>query len=275
MLNPKWESIIRFKCPDGEVHYGEPTADLKSARVWTGLDVWSLQPTDTTRHVAEILAPYEPTTIIGIGCNYKGHAHETGIPLPNHPIIFRKLPSSITSPTSLVELHGGDVDYENELCFITSQPARNVLQDNALNYILGFTVGNDISSRYWQRKDTSGGQACYAKSFDGFCPIGPKIVSAKALQNFQSLRITTRRDGEVVQNSNTSDMLFGVRQLMAFLTRGTTLPAGTLVLTGTPPGVGSYQTPPRFIKAGEVLECEIEGIGKIQTEFTEVNSKAA
>ena len=163
----------------------------------------------------------------------------------------------------------GEVDWENELSFILARDACNVLEEDALDYVLGFTVGNDVSSRYWQRKDTSGGQACYAKSFDGFCPIGPCIVSTNALPNHQNLRIVTRRNGKIMQNACTDDMLFSVRELIAFLTRGTTLPAGTLILTGTPPGVGLYQKPPVFIKAGDLLECEIEGIGILKNRFVE------
>ncbi len=181
------------------------------------------------------------------------------------------MPNSVTGPRSDVPLHGGDVDYENELGFIVARDARDVSEADALGYILGFTVGNDVSSRYWQRPDTSHGQACYAKSFDSFCPIGPRLVSPTALPNYQRLRITTRRDGKTVQDSNTSDMVFGVDELLSFLSKGTTLPAGTLVLTGTPPGVGAFEKPqPNFLKEGEVVECEIEGIGTISNRFVSV-----
>lgn len=190
-------------------------------------------------------------------------------------MIFRKLPNSITGAYAAIELHGGDVDYENELAVIIAKDAKDVPASEADDYILGFTVANDISSRMWQRPATAGGQACYAKSFDGFCPIGPSVVAPSALKNYQNLRITTRRDRRIVQNSNTNDMVFHVPELLSFLTRGTTLPAGTLVLTGTPPGVGTYENPPNFIKPGETIECEIEGIGLIRNKFIPSTSEFA
>lgn len=195
--------------------------------------------------------------------------------MPSYPVVFRKLPNSVTGPYAPIELHGGDVDYENELAFIIAKDAKDVPVTKALDYILGFTVANDVSSRMWQRPATAGGQACYAKSFDGFCPLGPSVVASSALRNHQNLQITTRRDGRVVQNSNTNDMVFNVPELLSFLTRGTTLPAGTLILTGTPPGVGTYANPPNFIKPGETIECEIEGIGVVKNRFIMSASKFA
>lgn len=139
---------------------------------------------------------------------------------------------------------------------------------DAPGYVLAYTVGNDVSSRKWQMPDTSGGQFCFAKSFDGFCPIGPKIVAASQMPDPHKLRILTRRNGKVVQDGNTSDMVFDVYTLISFLSQGTTLAAGTLVMTGTPPGVAMFASdPPDFLKPGEVVECEIEGLGMLKNEF--------
>jgi 2-keto-4-pentenoate hydratase/2-oxohepta-3-ene-1,7-dioic acid hydratase in catechol pathway len=132
---------------------------------------------------------------------------------------------------------------------------------DAPEYVPGYIVGNDVSSRKWQMSDSSGGQFCVAKSFDGFCPIGPKIVAASQIPDPYKLRILTRRNGKVVQDGNTSDMVFDVNTLVSFLNQGTTLGAGTLVTTGGPPGVAMFASnPPDFLKPGEVVKCEIEGV---------------
>ena len=190
--------------------------------------------------------------------------------LPKFPIVFHKSKNSVTGPFSAIEMHdhATNVDYENELCFVVCQDVKDVSEEDAPQYILAYTIGNDVSSRAWQMPDTSGGQFSYAKSFDGFCPIGPRLVAASQIANPQSLNIVTRRSGKVVQNSNTSDMLFGVYKLLSFLSAATTVPAGALVMTGTPPGVAMFATkPPHFLQAGEVVECEIEEIGSLVNEF--------
>jgi 2-keto-4-pentenoate hydratase/2-oxohepta-3-ene-1,7-dioic acid hydratase in catechol pathway len=159
------------------------------------------------------------------------------------------------------------VDYENELCFVVSKDAKDVSEADAPDYILCYTVGNDVSSRYWQARERSGGMASYAKSFDGFCPIGPSLVRANVVGDPQKLNITTRRNGHVVQSSNTADMIFGVYRLLSFLSQATTLSAGTIVMTGTPPGVAAFREPQVFLKKGEIIECEIERIGCLKNEI--------
>jgi 2-keto-4-pentenoate hydratase/2-oxohepta-3-ene-1,7-dioic acid hydratase in catechol pathway len=184
--------------------------------------------------------------------------------------LFHKPKTSITGPFSpiVMPVQAPNVDYENELCFIISRDAKDVSVLNAPDYVLGYTVGNDVSSRKWQMPDTSGGQFCFAKSFDGFCPIGPMIVAASQISDPHNLRIVTRRNGKVVQDGNTSDMIFNVYKLISFLSQGTTLAAGTLVMTGTPPGVAMFASdPPDFLKEGEVVECEIEALGTLKNKF--------
>lgn len=189
--------------------------------------------------------------------------------LPKYPVVFHKSKNAITGPAKIeLHPHAGNVDYENELCFVVSKDAKDVTEDKAPDYILAYTVGNDVSSREWQMPETSGGQFCYAKNFDGFCPIGPKLVSPQVVGDPQNLKIETRRNGKVVQSSNTSDMIFGVYKLLSFLSQGTTVPAGTLVMTGTPPGVAMFASnPPDFLKKGEVVECYIEKLGSLRNEF--------
>ena len=185
-------------------------------------------------------------------------------------MIFHKSKNSINGPFSPIAMppKAGNVDYENELCVVLSKDAKDVTEADAHNYILAYTVGNDVSSREWQMPDKSGGQFCYAKNFDGFCPIGPKLVAPEVVGDPQNLKIETRRNGKVVQSGNTSDMIFGVYELISFLSQGTTIPAGTLLVTGTPPGVAMFASkPPDFLKKGEVVECEIEKIGSLRNEF--------
>lgn len=184
-------------------------------------------------------------------------------------MVFHKRSTSINGPFSAVSIHDyvHNVDYENELCFVVARDARDVSVADAPNYILAYTVGNDVSCRYWQAKERSGGMASYAKSFDGFCPLGPRLVRADLVGDPQKLDIVTRRDGTVVQNSNTADMIFPVYELLSFLSQASTLSAGTLVMTGTPPGVAAFMKPPNFLKKGETVECEIEKIGCLKNTF--------
>ena len=160
------------------------------------------------------------------------------------------------------------MDYENELCFVVAKDAKDVTEGNAPDYIWAYAVGNDVSSRDWQQPEKSGGQFCFAKGFDGYCPFGPVLVSPGVVGDPQNLKMETKRNGKIVQKSNTSDMIFGVYKLVSFLSRGTTISAGTLVMTGTPPGVAMFASkPPQFLKKGEVVECEIEKLGSLRNKF--------
>jgi 2-keto-4-pentenoate hydratase/2-oxohepta-3-ene-1,7-dioic acid hydratase in catechol pathway len=191
-------------------------------------------------------------------------------PLPPNPVVFQKSKNSITGPYSniLMPKQAGNIDYENELSVVIAKDAKNVSVEDASSYILGYTVGNDVSSRAWQAPDKSGGQFSYAKNFDGFCPIGPAIVSPDVIGDPQNLKMETRRDGKTVQSSNTSDMIFTVNEIISFLSQGTTIPAGSLILTGTPPGVAMFASkPPNFLHSGETVECEIEKIGSLRNKF--------
>lgn len=154
------------------------------------------------------------------------------------------------------------VDYEGELAFIIGAPARDVPRDAAHRHILGYCVANDVSARWWQ-KQGSGGQFFRGKSFDSFCPLGPRVTPAGAIPDPQSLSIETRLNGAVVQRDNTASMIFPVFELVADLSRGTTLLPGTVILTGTPAGVGAGANPPRFLSEGDEIAVTIEGLGSI------------
>lgn len=154
------------------------------------------------------------------------------------------------------------LDYEDELVVVIGKDAKNVSEEDASEYILGYAAGNDVSARNFQLPDVSGGQFCYAKSFDGFAPIGPAIVSPTQFANPTAIRVTTTVNGSIKQDSNTSDMIFKVNQIISHLSRGTTLRQGTVIMTGTPSGVGYFRK--EFLQDGDVIEVEIHGIGKIQ-----------
>ncbi len=208
-------------------------------------------------------------SILAIGRNYAEHAKEQGATAPTRPMVFSKhftsailhedpvvIPSACMDPAT-----GGDqTDFEAELCVIIGTTARDVPRDRALEHVLGYCCANDISARWWQ-KEGSGGQFVRGKSFDTFCPIGPSVVPAAEVRDPQSLRVRCRVNGETMQDASTADMMFGVAYLVSELSRGTTLPPGTAILTGTPSGVGMARKPPVWLKDGDIVEVEIDGIG--------------
>jgi len=218
------------------------------------------------------LAPVEPPMILGIGLNYRQHAVETGAKIPDYPIVFYKAPGTLVGPEAPIvlprSLRSDKVDYEGELAFVIGRDAKNVPASEAMDYVLGFTIANDVSARDWQI-ERGGGQWTRSKSFDSFCPVGPVLVTTDELPNYDRLQIITRVNGTTLQDWTTSDLIFGVPQLVEFLSGSTTLPAGTLVLTGTPHGVGMARKPPIWLQAGDVVEVEIEGIGVLRNPVIE------
>ena len=209
-----------------------------------------------------------PPAIIGIGRNYAKHAAELGNDRPAHPLVFYKNPASICGngedivlPATLGTPSLG-VDYEGELAVILGSDTRDVARGEAFACVSHFAVANDVSHRWWQWEG-SGGQFCRGKSFDSFCPMSEPVV-ASAVDDPQSLRIRTTLNGAVVQDDSTSQMLFPIDELISELSRSTTLLAGTIILTGTPAGVGAAKDPPQFLKAGDLLEVEIEQVGLLR-----------
>jgi 2-keto-4-pentenoate hydratase/2-oxohepta-3-ene-1,7-dioic acid hydratase in catechol pathway len=205
-----------------------------------------------------------PGKIVAIGLNYKDHARERGVEPPKQPLIFAKFTSSVTGPGApirwdprLTEM----VDYEAELGVVIGREARNVREADALSYAFGYTVLNDVTARDMQRGD---GQWVRGKSLDTFCPMGPSIVTADEISDPQSLWIRSAVNGERMQGSNTSEMIFGVAELIAYISRAFTLRPGDIIATGTPGGVGEFRDPPVFLKDGDVVTCEIERIGKLE-----------
>ncbi|TWT96003.1 Ureidoglycolate lyase [Botrimarina colliarenosi] len=231
-----------------------------------------LADTGEPAEVAELLAPVQPTSILCIGLNYAAHAAEGGKSAPERPVLFMKTPTAVQRPGGSIllprRLLSTRVDYEAELVVVIGKPCKNVSRADALDYVLGYTCGNDVSARDWQRGG-GGGQFCRGKTFDTFAPLGPAIVTTDELGDAGDLRITTTLGGELLQDSRTSDLIFDVPTLVEFLSASTTLAAGTVIFTGTPSGVGFARTPPRWLLPGDEVTVEIEGIGKLTNPVVE------
>jgi 2-keto-4-pentenoate hydratase/2-oxohepta-3-ene-1,7-dioic acid hydratase in catechol pathway len=237
-----------------------------SARAVTGDLAAGFRATDQAVKPGKLLAPVAPAMIVCIGLNYAKHAAEGGKPPPERPVWFMKLPGAIVPSGDPIRLPAKQpstkVDYEAELAIVLGKECRNATRVNALDFVLGYTCANDVSARDWQR-DFGGGQWNHAKSFDTFCPLGPVLVTKDDVPNPNALRIRSILNGTVMQDSNTSDMIFDVPTVIEFLSADKTLPAGTLILTGTPEGVGFARNPPVWLKPGDTISVEIEKIGTL------------
>lgn len=210
----------------------------------------------------ELLAPIEPPNIIAIGLNYRQHAVETGAEIPERPVIFLKATSSLTDPDSnmsLPKLAPDEVDFEAELAVIIAKEAKNIETVEVDDYILGYSCANDVSARDCQKKLDK--QWARGKSFDTFCPLGPWIETELDPGN---LKIKSILNGEIMQQSKTSDMIFNVQQLVSYLSHNMTLLPGTVILTGTPEGVGFAREDEVFLRDGDQIAIEIEGIGSLK-----------
>jgi 5-carboxymethyl-2-hydroxymuconate isomerase len=196
-----------------------------------------------------------------VGLNYADHIRETGMEPPAQPLIFAKFASSIVADGEPIRWADGlttQVDWEAELTVVIGQRMADVTPEKALDGVFGYTVANDVSARDLQFADV---QWVRAKSIDSFCPLGPVVVTADEFGDPQQKRILSRVNGQVMQDSNTSEMIFSAAEIISFLSRSCTLEPGDLILTGTPWGVGGFRTPPVFLEAGDVVEVEVEGIG--------------
>lgn len=213
-----------------------------------------------------LLAPVVPRTILCIGLNYRRHAEETGAKIPSHPVLFMKQPTAVQSPGAQIEiprhLASERVDFEGELAVVIGTRCKNVGRENALDFVLGYMCANDVSARDWQ-KERGGSQWCRGKTFDTFAPLGPCLVTRDEIPDPSKLTLRTTVSGELMQESPLSDMIFDVPTLIEFLSGSTTLEPGTVILTGTPSGVGMARNPPRWLKPGDVVSVEIEGIGTL------------
>ena len=257
--------IIRYEDNKGNISHAALQRDGSALKL-NGYLFASPHVTSEKAQVAKLLAPVQPAAILCIGLNYRQHAQETGANIPEFPVVFFKGINTLQHPDQPIHLpthlKSNEVDYECELAVIIGKTCKNVSRKNALEHVLGYTCANDVSARDWQIKH-GGGQWCRGKSFDTFCPLGPCLVTRDEIPNPNSLRLRTLLNGHAVQDSNTSDMIFDIPALIEFLSGSTTLLPGTVILTGTPQGVGMAQKPPRWLAAGDNVTIEIEKIGAL------------
>jgi 2-keto-4-pentenoate hydratase/2-oxohepta-3-ene-1,7-dioic acid hydratase in catechol pathway len=257
--------IIRYADTAGQIHYGRQH-DGGSATRLEGNLFGKLTDTGEKADLAKLLAPLSPANILCIGLNYRKHAEEGHSPIPKYPVLFMKLTSCVQNPGDPIvlprRLNSDAVDYECELAVVIGKTAKNVSKADALKYVLGYTCANDVSARDWQ-KDYGGSQWCRGKTFATFCPLGPCLATADEVPNPNALAIKTVLNGETMQDWNTDDMIFDVPTLIEFLSGSTELTPGTVILTGTPHGVGMARKPPVLLKHGDTITIEIEKIGTL------------
>lgn len=244
---------------NGEVFYGSVEDDIIKKIKGDIFGDFEVTLDSYSMSDVKILAPMIPPNIIAIGLNYGKHANESNMKTTANPLIFLKATSSVIADGEAImlpKIAPNEVDYEAELVVIISKTAKDVEEKEALNYVLGYTCGNDVSARDCQLKlDT---QWARGKSFDTFCPIGPFIVTGIDPNN---ISISACLNGVTVQNSNTNDMLFSVAQLVSYCSKNMTLLPGTIIMTGTPDGVGFARNPQLFLQKGDMIEVEIDGVG--------------
>jgi 2-keto-4-pentenoate hydratase/2-oxohepta-3-ene-1,7-dioic acid hydratase in catechol pathway len=258
--------LIRYLDSSGRAHCGSEQPDGSALRIEG--DIYGVYRVTTERaDVRKLLAPVVPTQILCIGLNYRQHAAETNAKIPERPILFVKGINTLQHPGDAIlipqHLRSDEVDYECELAVVIGKPCKNVTRANALSHVLGYACANDVSARDHQIK-LGGGQWCRGKFFDTFAPLGPRLVTADEIPNPNALAISTTLNGQRVQNSNTSDMIFDVPAIIEYLSGSTTLVPGTVILTGTPQGVGMATKPlPRWLRPGDSVTIEIEKIGAL------------
>lgn len=232
---------------------------------------------DTGREavVGKLLAPLVPTAILCVGLNYRDHAKELQMAEPEFPVLFMKSPSSLANPDDPIVIprsceRAPEVDYEVELAVVIGRQGKDIPTERALEHVLGYTIANDVSARICQK--SNGGQWVRSKSFDTFCPMGPAIVTRDEIDDVQSLPLQCRVNGRLMQDGNTSDMIFPVARLISMLSRDMTLLPGTVILTGTPKGVGAGRTPQFFLSAGDRVELSIGSLGTLSNPVTAAGS---
>ena len=215
---------------------------------------------------ATLLAPVpDPGKIVCLGLNYRDHAEESGMAIPEEPVLFSKFPSAVVGPGATIELPSvsTQVDYEADLVWVVGKAGRDIPRDRAMEHVGGYTVGHDVSARDWQL-NKPGKQWMAGKTFDTFAPMGPALVTPDEVPDPANLGIRLRLNGETMQDSNTSQLIFRADEVISYLSQIFTLEPGDLIFTGTPPGVGMARKPPVWLKSGDVVEVEIDGLGVLK-----------
>jgi 2-keto-4-pentenoate hydratase/2-oxohepta-3-ene-1,7-dioic acid hydratase in catechol pathway len=261
--------IVRF-LSNGQTCTGRQLDDRTALQIEGDL-FGQYRVTDQRLAIDKPLAPLVPTDILCIGLNYREHAAESGSNIPQNPMLFIKASNTLNNPFDPIPIpkRSSEIDYECELAVVIGKAAKRVPRERALEYVFGYTAANDVSSRDWQRdKNLGGGQFARGKSFDGFCPLGPVLVTRDEISNPNALRIKTILNGQAMQDHTTGDMIFDVPALIESLSSTMTLRPGAVILTGTPQGVGFARKPPVWMKAGDTVVVEIEGIGRLENPVT-------
>lgn len=269
--------IIRYLDSSDQILLGQQHPDGTVTRL-DGDMFSSLTDSGQSATVVKLLAPLEPRDIICIGLNYRRHAAEGNNPIPEYPVVFMKNIGTLQNPGDPIllprQLRSDAVDYECELAVVIGRECYNVSKNEALNYVLGYTCANDVSARDWQIKK-GGSQWCRGKTFATFCPLGPCLVTTDEIPDPNQLTIKTILNGETMQDWNTNDMIFDVPTLIEFLSGSTKLLPGTVILTGTPHGVGGARKPPVFLKQGDSVTIEIGGIGELTNPVQDETTRLA
>ncbi|PGG97443.1 hypothetical protein AJ79_09204 [Helicocarpus griseus UAMH5409] len=269
----QWDSLIRFRATDGNDYWApiplgdNPAAGL-SVQGFPSIEALESDAPSKSVKVEKLLAPVPVTgiNIICVGLNYRNHANEASLPIPTCPPMWYKAPPALANPDSEIpfppQAQKNFPDFEGELTIVLRDTIKSISPAEASSHILGYTIGNDLTARFFQR--ACGGQYTHAKGFDNFAPLGPRLVHPSVFNPAdESRRITTRVNGRVVQDSP-FDFIFPVDELVSFLSEGTTIPAGTAILTGTPAGVGWFQDPKCPLEHGDVVEIEVKPIGTLK-----------
>jgi 2-keto-4-pentenoate hydratase/2-oxohepta-3-ene-1,7-dioic acid hydratase in catechol pathway len=255
--------IVRFQQGQKEPSYGILESDSRIVPVEGDIfGEWKRARELVALEDVRLLAPVQPPNVPAIGLNYRSHAVESGAEIPQAPVLFLKASTAVIGPEQPIVLPAmapDEVDYEVELVIVIGTEARNVSEEDALDYVLGYTCGNDVSARDCQLRLDA--QWARGKSFDTFAPLGPWIETELEAD---ACTVRCRLNGEVMQEASTADFIFDTRQLVSYLSRCMTLLPGTAIMTGTPSGVGFARKPPVFLRAGDVVEVEVEGIGTLR-----------
>ncbi|MCK4628866.1 MAG: fumarylacetoacetate hydrolase family protein [Sedimentisphaerales bacterium] len=257
--------IARVVDSENKIIYAAEQADGRLLRVETDGPLQFGKTTQEEVAVSRWLPPIEPRTIICIGANYAGHIKELGHELPEYPVVFMKNPAAALGHLETIRIPqvcGDEVDYEGELAVVIGKKCCNTPKEQALDYVLGYTAANDVSARLWQL-EKGGSQWCRGKGFDNFAPLGAFLVTTDEISDPNSLTIETRLNSETVQKDNTANMIFDIPTLISFLSQDTTLLPGTVILTGTPQGIGWARKPRRLLQKGDIVRIEIAGIGQL------------
>ena len=257
--------IARF-LSGGKIESGV-VVDHASARRIEGDLLGDYRVTDDVVPIERLLPPLVPTDILCIGVNYRAHAAETGSQVPQNPMLFIKASGTLNAPGGDIVLprNSAMVDYEAELAVVIGKSARHVSRERALDYVLGYTCANDVSARDWQRdKALGGGQFARGKSFDTFCPLGPYLVTRDEIANPNALRVRCELNGQIMQDSTTADMIYDVPALIASLSETLTLRPGSVILTGTPEGVGMGRSPQVWLRDGDRVVVDVENVGRLE-----------